>query len=632
MIAVLALYAVMGENSYIAIHDNLDLFTPQFRMMKATGTFFGQGASVPFLHGISRDALPSELSFYTLLYVLLPAFPAYVVGYVFKIGIAILGATFLAKDFAIHGTLLAMQGGGHHDSGSVTSSVPKVSYFSGGDNYSDADGADVKRLAWLCGFAYGILNLFPCFGIPFASIPLAVWIFRNIYRNPSPKWYVAAFCYPFISYFSYFGFFLCAYVLVAVVWLWIRDGARLKRNGEIRQKRGNVLGKAFPKSLFLGLVLLALGCVFFEYRLFRMMLFDDTQSIRTTMVLADLNIGDALRESLDVFLHGSMHTEDAHLYFVLPICLIYFVFLNVRYIVKGNIKGIFHDLYNLCALILVFNCLVYGLYDNGGVRNLFETLIPPLTGFQFNRTEFFNPFLWYSMLFLVSYRICFAGGRLLENSRMKFKGRLMHSIGILLPVIAVFVILLTPSRYNDLYHTAYGAVYSTLHDGASVDTMNWRELYSEELFDDIKSDIDYQDGDWSVAYGMYPAVLQYNGIATLDGYLGYYSQEYKEQFRKVIAPALDRVPASQAYFDNWGARCYLYSGTDEVVQLYTKSLYGLTDTNLYVDVDALRDLDCRYIFSRVRFGNADELGITEVGAYSRDDLPYTVYVYEIPSL
>ena len=55
-----------GENSIIAIHDNLDLFIPQYQMMKDTGTFFSHDAEVPFLGGISRDVLPAEFSLYTL--------------------------------------------------------------------------------------------------------------------------------------------------------------------------------------------------------------------------------------------------------------------------------------------------------------------------------------------------------------------------------------------------------------------------------------------------------------------------------------------------------------------------------------------------------------------------------------
>ena len=82
----------------IAVHDNLDLFIPQFQMMKDTGTFFSHGKDVPFLGGISRDVLPSEFSLYTVLYMLLPAYPAYVIGYLLKIVIAVFSCILLARD------------------------------------------------------------------------------------------------------------------------------------------------------------------------------------------------------------------------------------------------------------------------------------------------------------------------------------------------------------------------------------------------------------------------------------------------------------------------------------------------------------------------------------------------------
>ena len=66
-------------------------------------------------------------------------------------------------------------------------------------------------------------------------------------------------------------------------------------------------------------------------------------------------------------------------------------------------------------------------------------------------------------------------------------------------------------------------------------------------------------------------MLEYNGIATLDGYLGFYSQQYKEDFRRIIAPALERVEQTRIYYDDWGARAYLYSGTDLSIVQATKT-------------------------------------------------------------
>lgn len=552
-------FAVCGEDSTIAVHDNLDLFIPQFQMMKDTESFWAQDAYVPFLGGISRDALPSEFSLYTLLYMIFPAYPAYIVGYLLKILIAVFSCVLLAKDVC-------------------------------GEDY-----AKYKPIAWLAGFAYGVLNVFPAFGIPFASVPLAVYLVRKIYKAPSVKWYLALFFYPLLSYFSYFGLFILAYMAVAWIWLWIKD-------------------KRFPARLLLAIVVLAVGNIVFEYRLFGMMLFDDEVTIRASIVAGSYSWGEILQTILEGFTKGMFHAESLHTYLVLPVCLVYFIFLNISYMKNKNSKGIFHDTFNLLMLVLVFNSVVYGIYYFEPFRNLIETICPPLTGWQFNRTIFFNPFVWYGAFFLVLVRL--------------YQGRKGKILANVLAVAAVVLIVLTGSRYNDLYHTCYDQAYE-LVKGKPGDQLSFGEFYSSELFEEAKEDIGYL-GQWSMAYGFYPATLEYNGISTLDGYLGFYAQRYKEEFRKVIAPALDRVEESRIYFDEWGARAYLYSGTDLSVVSTTRS-YPVSDQDLYIDTDAFKALGGRYIFSRLQLTNAEEAGFTLVGTYTHEKSPYTLYVYQTSS-
>ena len=127
---------------------------------------------------------------------------------------------------------------------------------------------------------------------------------------------------------------------------------------------------------------------------------------------------------------------------------------------------------------------------------------------------------------------------------------------------------------------------------------------------------------------MHPAVLNYNGIATVDGYLGMYAQEYKDKWTSIIAPALEGSPSLKSYFEGWGARVSLYSGADENTYAPLRNL-EVTDKRLVVNLDELKSLDCRYIFSRIELSNADELGIKLVGTYSDDSSPYTIYVYDL---
>jgi len=155
--------------------------------------------------------------------------------------------------------------------------------------------------------------------------------------------------------------------------------------------------------------------------------------------------------------------------------------------------------------------------------------------------------------------------------------------------------------------------------------LNYHEFYSEKLFSDIKEAIGY-DGEYAAAYGFRPGVLTYNGISTLDGYLGFYSEEYKQNFRKIIAPALERSPYFRSYFDTWGARAYLFPGFDNNSYLPSRNL-TLPDANLYIDTESFKALNGVYLFSRFEIANAADLRLSCLGAFTEETSPYTIYVY-----
>ena len=244
-----------------------------------------------------------------------------------------------------------------------------------------------------------------------------------------------------------------------------------------------------------------------------------------------------------------------------------------------------------------------------------ETILPPLKGFQFNRTIFFNPFLWYFLFFLILKELYDRYG---EN-KIKNAGIYLIAVG------GVLVCMFFPQVYNDFYNNCYHHAYEILK-GTPSTQVSFGQFYSEELFAYIKDEIDYED-EWAVAYGMHPAVLQYNGIATLDGYLGLYSEEYKQQFGKLIAPALEGSEEFKTTFWNSGIRAYIYSGSGENTYQPLKEL-NIQDTKLYIDGDAFREMGGKYIFSRIEIGNASELGLDLLGEYTHESSPYIIFVYE----
>lgn len=555
-------FFITGTDSVIAVHDNLDLFIPQYQMMKDTNSFFSQNAVVPFLGGISRDNLPSEINLYTALYMILPAYYAYVIGYLLKIVIAIVGTWMLAK----------------------------VAMKEEADKY--------KGLILLTGFAYGILNLFPNFGICFASIPLLCYILYNIVTKAKHTilWYVLLFFYPVVSYFSYFGLFLIGYLFLYFA------------GNSIAKKKFNV-------RLFAATMVLSFGYVACEYRLFYQMLFSDLESIRKSMVIESMDFGGVLSMIWEGIAKGDMHTEALQYKFVMPVCLLFFIYQVCVYIKNKEAKKIVKDPLFLTLIFIIFNGIVYGLYYCGPFRDLFDKCLPPLAGFQFTRTAYFNPFLWYFMLFLVAKRLYDS------PLRDKFKTDIVAYTIIL---ISIFVTVLSGTRYNDLYNTC-SSNYHQLMSGEKNNYLSYKEFYSEDLFEKALEDIDYH-GEWAVAYGLYPAVLEYNGIKTLDGYLGYYDDRYKMYFRDIIAPALDRVPESAAYFDNWGARCTLYSGT-YTTNVSSMRSYNIESEDIYINADPFKLHGGRYIFSRINITNAEETGFELVGTYTDEESPYTLYVY-----
>lgn len=60
-----------------------------------------------------------------------------------------------------------------------------------------------------------------------------------------------------------------------------------------------------------------------------------------------------------------------------------------------------------------------------------------------------------------------------------------------LALFAVCIIVLSGTRYNDLYHTCYSQAYHLLK-GKTTDQLSYGEFYSAELFEEAKQDLGYK--------------------------------------------------------------------------------------------------------------------------------------------
>ncbi len=545
----------LNEDIYVGICDNLDLFITQLKVMKDEGAFFSQNQLMPMLKGIDRDYFPSEFSVYNLLYFFLPDVYAYIVGYLLKLVLAF-GSSLLLAHLLLE------------------------------ERYKE-----YEKLVVLVATAFALLPLYPMYGLCFASLPLVLYLLIKIYRKPKWIYFVGMFFYPLVSYFSFFGAFILGYILIAAIILWIRD-------------------KKAPVSLFIAFVVLMAGFVCFEYRLFSIMLFSEEETIRSSMEIVSYDWKQIAECFFDGFMHGIPHARSVHTYFVFPICMGYLVYHNAKYLWHKQLKKMVSDTFNLTILFIIFNCMVNALYYWEPLRNFVAMILPPLKGFQYGRTVFFNAFAWYFAFFLV----------------LKEFYAQHHKLIGMFAVIAIVVVGATQCEYSDFYNTVYCTLYKLVKQ-TEVNQLTYGEFFASELFEEIKRDIDYLPEEEACAYGFHPAVLSYNGISAIDGYCGYYSEEYKGVFREVIAPVLDKVPRWQEYYDTWGCRAYLFSANGENTYDFGANAESVPQ-ELLIDAKALQELGCDYIFSRVEITNAAENNLQEVSTYEREGVPYKIHLYE----
>jgi hypothetical protein len=143
----------------------------------------------------------------------------------------------------------------------------------------------------------------------------------------------------------------------------------------------------------------------------------------------------------------------------------------------------------------------------------------------------------------------------------------------------------------------------------------------------IKDVIDRPIGSYKViSVGLHPAVAQYNGLYTLDGYFANYSLKYKHEFRKVIRNELNRDESLKNYFDNWGSRCYAFSSE---LGKYFISNKRDSIQDLAYDFKHLKTMGGEYIISVAPINESINTEIELMERINYDASYWDVFLYKI---
>jgi len=351
-VAIIILYLsplfILGQNSHILIHDNLDSNVAIFKMLAESGQTFGSlDATIPnIMNGLPRNCLGSEFNVILWLYYFLGPFTAYIVNITVMHFIAFIGMYLLLRNHFLRD--------GKHEIIVVGAAL-----------------------------AFALLPFFPTGGLSIAGQPLALYAFLNIRGNLSTKkdWLILLLL-PFYSSFALsFVFFLSALGM-----LWIYDTAKTKRIN-------------YP--FFIAIALMTLIFVIVEYRLiYDIFLNSGYVSHREEFgggVLSGVGIIEAIKRSVYNFIFGQYHAVSLQQYFV---------GLSVAAaLVTVFVKKLREDSLIILLVITAAISFFYGFWSWEGLIPLKEQFILFRT-FQFGRFHWLHPLLWY-VIFALALKVIF---------------------------------------------------------------------------------------------------------------------------------------------------------------------------------------------------------------------------------
>ncbi|KGY11297.1 hypothetical protein NM22_15640 [Vibrio tubiashii] len=505
----------------VNIHDNLDSSIAIFKVMSSMGYMFSDSRIIVpnILGGIPRSMLPSELNVVSLMYYMFEPKVAYIINETVLRIVAVFGMYLLVS---------------RH----IFKENDKDIYF--------------QLIGLFIALAFSLLPFWSNGGLSVAGQPLLLYAYLNV-RNGMfrAKELVIFSIFPFYSSLilsGMFFLFLCLIIFIYDVW---------------EKKKVNY-------HLFLSILLMSILYLFAEYRLVVEFIDPSFISHRQEFSLTTLTTQQAFDRAIYLLSYGQYHAHSLHYQYITP----FLIFSSLALILSNRLNRalcIFVSIYFLLSYYFRFELLHFStntLFTLGGIAftaivfifsrkylltslllsivgisflsgfynhvalELVKEKIPILAQVQFDRFYFLFPVLWFSLFSLMC-------------------KEMMHKTKwSLIPIVLVSIL-----QVNHSFLSINGNQKSSGMD----------DYYSEEVFSEIKDVISKPTSSYRVmTIGFNPAIAIYNGFYTLDGYWSSYPLDHKHNFRKIIAPELEKSETWKSYFDDWGSRCRLMEANEEI--------------------------------------------------------------------
>ncbi len=321
---------------------------------------------------------------------------------------------------------------------------------------------------------------------------------------------------------------------------------------------------------------------------------------------------------LNGLLYGGQHSQDYHLSFLVAGIAVLIISCG-----KWDKKDSVIRAAAGAVLVNVLLALVAAVW-NSGVGVALKEHFGALGAFQLDRLLWLSPCLWYLFLACCLAVVCRRFSKEKKNGKQVWVTiccSLLMAASLGLAGIQILKNSDIKSNIQKLRNPDYPA-------------MSYEDYYAIGVYEQVEAFLAQHTGleqsDYRVvSLGIDPAAALYHGFYCLDGYSNNYSLSYKHEFRKLIAPALQKSEYLREYYDNWGNRCYIFGS--ECPGYYTIEKNGFYFSHLELDTEALRAMGGNYLFSAAYIANAKELGLSLLNeeAFETEDSYYRIFVYEV---
>ncbi len=452
-------------------------------------------------------------------------------------------------------------------------------------------------------FAY--IPFLPVYGLSQYGIPLLFWCVLQLKKGRHiPAAYLYTACYALTSSLVLVGFGLLGMGLAWLFWLLWRQRERV-----------------LP---FLGAWLMLLGIYVAEnWRLLGELLGkgDGEISHKSEYVLKASPFLSTLWQNLT---RGGQHSEDYH--FLLLVMTLAALALGA-FLREEGVRRLQRRA-GVCLLWNLAFSLAAAFWDSGAgvfLRNRMSAL----RAFQVNRLLWIAPTLWY-LAFACGGMIC------LELLLCRRREKACTSRGIAMAGLLTGAFCGIAAAVTGIQILMAGDVKSNIQMLRNPDygLLSFRDYFAIGVMEQVEGCLREASGMEPSEYrvvslGIDPAAALYHGFYCLDGYSNHYPVSYKHDFRRILAPELERSDYLREYFDDWGNRCYLFSS--ECPGYYTIEKGGFFFQDYRLDTGALKELGGDYVLSAAYIANAEEQGLALVNEtpLETEDSYYRIYIYEV---